>query len=255
MRIERHDEIALLRLNAGKANAMTADFLTGLGRLVDEATAPAAGVRALVLTGERVTFSAGLALPSLLGLERAALRGFMDLFARTMLRVFTCELPVVAAVNGHAIAGGCVLALECDARLMADGAGKIGLTEVTLGIGLPAVVIEPLRLVVPARALAPIALEGRLFDARAALELGLVDELVVPAELETRAIARARELARAAGPAFAQVKQALRRPALDAIARHGADERERWLDTWYSPAAQARLAEQVARLAAPRPDR
>jgi enoyl-CoA hydratase len=246
MEMERHDEVALLRLRGGKANAMTPDFLGALPRLVDEAEA--GGAAALVVTGYDSYFSAGLALPLLVGLDRERMRGFMGLFAGAMLRVFRCELPVVAAVNGHAIAGGCVLALQCDARIMADGGGRIGLNEVRLGIGLPASVVEPLRLAVPPGSLRPIALEGNLFAPADALAVGLVDEVAPAGEVIARAIARAKALAQAPRAAYAQVKLALRRPALEAMERHGEQERERWLDAWFAEAAQRRLAETVARL-------
>ena len=249
MKIERHDDVTILRLQGGKANAMTTGFLAQLEHLFDHLEASDA--RAAVITGEGKAFSAGLALPSLVSLTRAELRPFMDLFGRVMLRVFRCPLPVVAAVNGHAIAGGCVLALECDVRLMADGPGKIGLSETQLGIGLPAVVLEPLRLQVPPTSLLPIALEGELFSPSDARALGLVHEVVPAADLETRAIARARELSRLPRGGFAMVKSALRRPAVEAILRVGADEGERWLESWFGAEAQARLAEQVAKLTKP----
>jgi enoyl-CoA hydratase len=248
MRIERADDIAVLRLVGGKANAMTTAFLDRLIELFDELEASDA--RAAVVVGDGKAFSAGLALPALVGLTRAQLRPFMELFGRAMLRVFTCPLPVVAAVNGHAIAGGCVLALECDLRLMADGPGKIGLTETRLGIGLPAVVLEPLRLQLPPTSLLPIALEGLLFSAAEARALGLVHEVTEPDALEARAIFRARELGRLPSGGYAQVKAALRRPTVDAITRLTADEGERWLDSWFGAEAQARLVEQVERLSA-----
>src|SRR5262245_17875197 len=147
MEIEQREEVALIRLRAGKANAMDQPFLRGLIRLIDELATSRAG--AAVLTGYEGYFSAGLAIPSLIGLQRDELRSFLSLFEEAMRRVLECPLPVVAAVNGHAIAGGCVLALQCDVRLMADGPGRIGLNEVQLGIGLPASVIEPLRLQLP----------------------------------------------------------------------------------------------------------
>jgi enoyl-CoA hydratase len=165
-----------------------------------------------------------------------------------MTGFFALPMPVVAAINGHAIAGGCVLALMCDERIMEEGNYKIGLNEVQLGIGLPSVVIESLRLAVPAESLVPLAVEGRLVSPTEALALGLVRAVVAPEELMDRAQKRAQELAQAPSPGVAQVKRALRRPALDAIARYGADETEKWLDTWFSPPARERLAQAVAKL-------
>jgi enoyl-CoA hydratase len=244
--VTRRDGIALIKLSAGKANAMGVELLDQIQAAFDEVEA--SGARCAVVTGYDRYFSAGLALPSLIELDRLQMKRFIDHFSRTMVRVFECRVPVVAAINGHAIAGGCVLALQADARIMADVDVCIGLSEVKLGMGLPAVVVETLRHCVPASALVPIALEGRLLKPKEALALGLVDELCPPDELEGRAFARAMDLGSVPTAGFAQVKRALRRPVLDAIARTETEETERWLDTWFSPAARALLAEMVGRL-------
>src|SRR5688500_10392051 len=211
--IQREGEIAVLRLRGGRANAMSPVLLAALTRAVDQVMVSDA--RAAVVVGEGAAFSAGLALPDLIDLDRAAMAAFIDDFATAMRRVLECPMPVIAAVNGHAIAGGCVLALMCDARIAAAGTAKLGLNEVQLGIGLPAVVVEPLRLRVPPSSLTAIALEGRLFSVDDARAAGLVDEVVAPGELEPRAVARATELGRASRAAYAQVKRALIRPALE----------------------------------------
>ncbi len=246
MRLERTEDVAVVRLHGGKANAMTREFLDGMRRLVDEASE--CGARGMILIGYEKYFSAGLALPALLPLDRAAMREFIDFFSDTMLHVFRCPLPVVAAVNGHAVAGGCVLALMADVRIMADGEGRIGLPEVQLGIGLPSSVVEPLRAQVPPQSLVPLAVEGRMLPPADALRLGLIDEIAPPDALEARAVERARQLSRAPNLGFSQVKLALRRPAIDAVARYAEIERERWLDAWFSPAGQALLQAAVARL-------
>jgi enoyl-CoA hydratase len=246
MRMERDGELAIVRMEAGKANAMTRAMLDGLCECWDEVAETDA--RAIVLTGDGRAFSAGLALPELIELERPAMREAIDRFTRAMVRVFATELPVVAAIDGHAIAGGCVLACQCDARIAADAALRIGLNEVQLGIGFPAIVLEPLRLFLPPASFGAVGLEGRLFAPAEARALGLVDEVVPPAELHARACARARTLASVPSSAFAQVKAAWRGPAMDAMARGGDDVRERWLDTWFAPEAQARLRATVIRL-------
>lgn len=240
------DAVRVIRLEGGKANAMDGALLDELERRIDELEGGPAG--AGVITGYDRFFSAGLALPVLVELERAAMREFIERFARAMTRVLACEKPIVAAINGHAIAGGCVLALMCDWRICVDEGAKIGLNETQLGIGLPAVVIEPLRAAVPPASLVPIALEGRMFAPREARELGLVHELVAAGELAARAAAKARELAAPAGAAVAQVKRALRAPILDAIARTAAAATEAWLDTWFTPGGQARLRAAAAAL-------
>ncbi len=247
MELETLDDVAVLRLANGKANAMSETFLARLNQLLDRlAESPA---RAAVLIGTGNAFSAGLDLPSLIPLSRDVMRGFIGEFEATMLRVFRLARPVVAAVNGHAIAGGCVLALQADARIAAAGGAKIGLNETALGIGLPAAVLETLRCQVPPASLVPVALEGRLFGVEDARRLGLVDEVVEPAALEARAVERARALGAAGADAFAQVKAGLRRAALETIERRRAAEAEAWLDTWFSAEAQRRLRDAVAKIA------
>src|SRR5688572_30118863 len=209
MQLERIDDVALLRLRGGKANSVSPDFLQGLIGLFDRVEASDA--RAIVITGYERHFSAGLALPMLLDLERAEMRAYIDLFGQAMLRAFRCERPVVAAINGHAIAGGCVLALMADYRIMAEGPARIGLNEVQLGIGLPAVVVEPLRLQVPPSSLLPIAIEGQLFSPEGAGLLGLVHQVVEPNVLEAKAIEKAHALAQPPLSGFAQIKLSLRR--------------------------------------------
>src|SRR5581483_2974685 len=235
-----------LRLQGGKANAMSAEVLDQIEKLIDGFEKSPA--RAAVLIGYERYFSAGLALPLLVDLERPAMRRFISRFGDVMLRVFACGKPIVAAINGHAIAGGCVLALQCDVRVMIDGEAKIGLNETQLGIGLPTSVLEPLRLAVPTGSLVTIAYEGRLFSPHEALELGLVDELSPPGEIETRAMDRALALAQVPSTAVAQVKLGLRMHALEAIRRRADEETERWLDTWFSAEGQERLKQTVARL-------
>jgi enoyl-CoA hydratase len=252
------DNVVVLSLEGGKANAMTPELLDTIERMIDGfERGPAA---AAVLTGYERYFSGGLALTHIIDLDVVEMRGFIEQFSRAMTRVFACGKPIVAAVNGHAIAGGCVLALMCDWRIAADDAAlRIGLNETQLGIGLPAIVIEALRAAVPPASIVPIAIEGTLFAPAQALALGLVHELAPPGELLARAIARAQSFAARPAAAVAQVKHALRAPALETIARTADQEVTRWLETWFSPEAQSRLHAAVAKLGGPvgraQPDR
>src|SRR5687767_8894181 len=117
MHIELEHELAVLHMHAGKANSMSPALVRRLSELCAEVEASDA--RALVITGDGRAFSAGLALPELIDLDRNVMRAFMDEFKHAMLRVFQLPMPVVAAIDGHAIAGGCVLASQCDVRIAA----------------------------------------------------------------------------------------------------------------------------------------
>lgn len=244
MRIERQGKVALLRVESGKVNAIGPSFVAGLNGLLD-------GLRdagAAVIVGQGSAFSAGLDLPALIDLDQNAMRRFIDDFNAIMLRIFELPIPLVAAVNGHAIAGGCVLALQADLRIAADRDSRIGLNEAQLGIGLPGVVLETLRAQVPASSLAPIAVEGRLFSPRQALDHGLVHEVVAEADLLPAALDRAQKLAALPPAGVRQIKAELRRPVSAIIRASSAAESDRWLSSWLDPASQATLRAAVARL-------
>jgi enoyl-CoA hydratase len=246
MDLELFGPVAVLTIRTGKANAIGPAFLDRLSSQLDALERSGAG--ALLLTGEGKAFSAGLDLPQLIGLDPPGLERFIRRFSEVMLRVFQLPIPVVAAVNGHAIAGGCVLALQADARIGARGDLRMGLNEVQLGLGLPAVILETLRWQVPPRSMLPVALEGRLVGAEEALELGLLHAVVAPESLLEEARARATALAALPGPAFRDIKRSVRAPALAAIRALEADDARRWSEIAFSPEARGRLAEVVARL-------
>jgi enoyl-CoA hydratase len=246
--VEDGGGIALLRMDDGKANAIQDRFLARLNRALDDA----AGAPAIVLTGARRIFSAGLDLPVLSSFSRGAMADLMRDFHATMLRLFLWPAPVVCAVNGHAYAGGCVLAMQGDRRIMADGEGKIGINEVRLGLPLPAIVVETFRARLAPGALASAALEGRLYAPREAAEAGLVDEVVSAEALEGRAVEAAYGLAEG-GAAFGAIKGMLRRPAAEALERQSEEDARRWLDGWFSENGRRRIAEAVARLQRAKP--
>lgn len=244
MKIEREGPVALLRMENGKANAMSPTLLERLEGLLGQL----GDARAAVITGQGTAFSAGLDLPTLTDMDRSAMRAFIRRFEVVMMRIFELPIPLIAAMNGHAVAGGCVLALQADIRMAADRDSKIGLNETQIGIGLPAAVVETLRWQVPGSSLAPIALEGRLWSPREALQLGLVHEVVPEAELMPRAMQRAAALAALPPAGLRMVKESLRK-SVAAAARAGQEaQAESWLDGWFSEDSQRRLRETVARL-------
>ena len=207
--VEDRDGIALVRIDRAPANAMDQELL-------DEGLAVATRLRAdepaaVVLTGRKGFFSAGVDLKFAPTLDAAAQKrmvaGINDLFAAW----YSLPRPVVAAVNGHAIAGGLILALCADYRVSGTE-GKFGLTELRAGIPYPAVAIAVVRAELDARAARRLVLEANLADAATMHALGAFDE-IAPDPLE-RAVDVAAKLAALPGGAYGVVKAQLRADVL-----------------------------------------
>src|SRR5262249_35533727 len=149
-------------------------------------------------------------------------RRLVPLLQRLFERLARFPRPLVAAVNGHAIAGGAILMLACDQRLLARGPARIGLTEVRVGVLFPAWALEGARFATPPQHFPPLICAGRTWQPEEALARGLVDELVEPERLLDRACAVAEELAAIPTAAFAATKAAVRQPMIDAAQRQSA---------------------------------
>lgn len=244
-RLEWRDGLALVRLACGKANALNPRSLAAIERALDEAAG--GGARGLVLTGYARFFSAGLDLVTLYGLERDAMDAFMGWFDAVMLRVFAFPRPVVAAVGGHAVAGGAVLALACDARVMGASAGRFGLNEIRLGVPFPASALEIVRYAIPAAAVEQALYEGEILEPREALTRGLLTAVVDGDVVETAHRMCARLTAGPAG-AFETIKAALKGPAVERARATLGPLRRAFVDAWYAPEGRRRIGEARARL-------
>ncbi|HJP65272.1 MAG TPA: enoyl-CoA hydratase/isomerase family protein [Actinomycetota bacterium] len=230
---EIEDGIGLLRLARPPMNALNLDLLQALETaLVDAEASPA---RAVVLTGRGEAFSAGADLFEVL--EQGS--DYIDAAGRSLSSCFAALFrfprPMVAAVNGHAIAGGCILASACDRRVGATGDYRIGVTELMVGVPFPTWALEIMRFAVTGSALQELVLLGRTYPPERSLELGLLDELVEPDALLERAVEMANRLARIPTETFALTKRSLRAPVEALVAaRAGADD-DRIRALWDSP--------------------
>ncbi len=215
--LENRGSVAVLTLAHGKVNALDDALLAGLSAQLEALERSAA--RALVISGSGKSFSAGVDLWRVLDGGAHYIEAFVPQLSDTLSRLFSLPRPVVAALNGHAIAGGCVIACACDYRIMADGPGKIGVPELRVGVPFPAVAYEIVRSVVPARYLSRLVYLGALYAPSEASEIGLVDEVVPPERLLERACETAERLAAIPADTFRVTKDQLRRPILERAAR------------------------------------
>jgi enoyl-CoA hydratase len=246
--VEHRGPVAVVRFDHGKVQALDVELLVSLvealGNVEDS------GARAVVLTGTGRVFSAGVDLQQVLDGGTDYLGRFLPLLISAFERVFSYPRPVVAAVNGPAVAGGCVLACACDRRILVEG-GRIGASELLVGVPFPVSALEILRWACGPRT-EEVVLTGRLYESDEALSIGLAHEVVASDGLLDRALAVATALGEVAPAAFRLAKAQLRRPTLDRIAADAAAVDPEVLALWSAPETTASIGAQLERMAAGR---
>jgi enoyl-CoA hydratase/carnithine racemase len=241
-----HDRVRELRMARPPVNALNAGLIAALRAALADAVA--AGRGAVVLSGAPGKFSGGLDLPDLLQLAPGALREMWRDFFGLMRDIAASPIPTVAAMTGHSPAGGTVLAVFADYRIMAEGAYKLGLNEVQVGLPVPEVLVRALAYVVGARQAARLAVGGLLLDPGEALRVGLVDETAPADEVVPRAIAWASDLLARPPQAMALTRRLARQALVDAFESLGERSLDQIVAAWSAPEAQATLGAIAARL-------
>jgi enoyl-CoA hydratase/carnithine racemase len=242
--------VAEIVMRRPKANAINAGTCAALGAAFARAEEDP-GVRAVVLRSEAKLWCPGLDLSELSGYDRPAMREFMGRFSACVLALVDFPKPVVAAIGGHAVAGGCVLALTADWRVLRDGA-HVGLNEVRIGVPLPYGVARLVQDSVPPHRLVEVGIVGRNFGGEDAVAAGLVQEAAGADAFDDRCRERAAELASREGAAYAATKRYLRAGAAEALRIGDSLYGEEWLDCWFSEPVRERIAGIVASLSARR---
>jgi len=243
--LKAEDGIAVVTLAHGKANALDIELCEALIKCFDELRAPE--IRAAVLTGQGRIFSAGVDLVRVSSGGAEYVRKFLPVLNQAFDAVFFLPKPLVVAVNGHAIAGGCVLACCGDRRLMARAGGRIGVTELLVGVPFPALAFEIVRAAVPSRHFAEFTLGAATYEVDDALGRGWVDEVVEAGALMENAMAAARRLAALPAFAFAQTKTQMRQPVAERLERSGAAIDKIATEIWAAAETLERIRDYVAR--------
>jgi enoyl-CoA hydratase len=236
--------VTVLRMVHGPVNAMDIELCQALAeRFRGLAVDPA---RAVVVTGSDRAFSAGVDLKRCTAGGDPYVEKFLPALAEAFRAAFELPKPLVAAVNGHAIAGGCVLAACADVVLMAEGAARIGVPEIRVGVPFPRIALEVLGVAVGERGARELVMGAQTHPPEHAAQLGLVHEVVPAAELGSRAAGAAAALARDVPPdTFAATKGQLRRGALERTDRY-ADEDEQVATLWKRHIADGWVARYLA---------
>ncbi|MFL6799337.1 MAG: enoyl-CoA hydratase/isomerase family protein [Xanthobacteraceae bacterium] len=239
------DGIALVRMAHRKANAMSLEFCDELIACFEQVRLSPA--RAMVLTGQGTIFSAGVDLVRVLEGGKAYVRSFLPALNAMFMAAFSHPKPVIAAVNGHAIAGGCVLACACDRRVAARTESRIGVPELLVGVAFPAVAMEIMRAAAAPEHFEQLIFDGNTYAPVDALARGLVNEIVEPQELMERAMGTAMTLAKLPPAVFALSKRQTRQPALERLERVGSSIDAAAGEIWTAPETLDRIRHYVSR--------
>ncbi|MCG2767308.1 MAG: enoyl-CoA hydratase/isomerase family protein [Chloroflexota bacterium] len=241
--VDYRDDVAVVRLSRSVTNALNLELVNQL-RDTLERIEHDPNVCGLVLgTSSDKFFSIGFDIPQLFDLTRKEFEIFYRAINRTCLDLYTMPKPTVAALTGHAIAGGCILALCCDDRFIADGRKLMGLNEIKLGVPVPYVADCVLQDLVGVQKAREIIDGGEFYAAEASLWMGMVDQVLPLEQVVPRSIEKVRLADASSREAFEQTKR-VRVAAIEAqVLARQEEETQLFMERWYSDEARERLRE------------
>jgi len=248
--VEQHGATAVVKLSRGVTNAINMQLI---GELADclQAVNRDPAVRGLVLgSANDKFFSIGLDIPTLFDLTRQDFTAFCRAYSRVCLELYTLPKPTVAALSGHATAGGCIVALCCDYRFMAQGRKLMGLNEIKLGVPVPYLADCILRQLVGVRNARDIMDTGEFYLPEQSLAVGMVDKVLPLEQLLPQSIEKATAIGALPQEAFAIIK----RNRIEAVERellaHEEEQVRSFVECWYLDATRERLKEAIKRFQA-----
>ncbi len=247
LNIEQRDGYAVVQLDRGTANAIEQTLVDELADWFERAAADDA-LAGAVLTGKARFFSAGLDLISLYQYSADEVAHFWESFLDLIRSMVAWEKPLVASITGHAPAGGCLLALSADHRVMAEGKFSIGLNEVPVGINVPPPIFELYRFWIGTQKAYSMLLGGTLVGPQEALDLGMVDAVCPEGEVLAQAEQQLQTYLAFDRVAWRRSKAFLRRQLVADLAMDFKTDFGPALDHWWSDEQRARMGALVEKL-------
>lgn len=245
------DKLAIITLNRGKSNSLNREMVTELSDMLHNIENDD-NIGGVIITGRENFFSAGLDLIELYHYSEEEAKSFWHLFLDFSAKITRFKKPLVAAINGHSPAGGCVIALACDARIMSEGKYIIGLNEVPVGIIVPNSIFSLYSFWLGQANAYRNLLEGKLFSPEEALNVGLVDEVVRPESIMTAAERKVRKYMAFEANTWQQSKLNLRKEIIAATSADQSEDLEVMLKQWWSPSTRAILKSLIDNLQKPK---
>ncbi len=241
-----HERIREIRLSRPPANALDPKLVK---TLIDAFGKASNECDAVVLSGQPGMFSGGLDVVTLIELDRPAMLGFWSDFFEVNRVIAASPVPIIAAITGHSPAGGAVMAMFCDYRVMSEGDYRIGLNEVAVGLPVPPTIVEALGRQIGSRLAERLIVRGALLGPADALTAGLVDRVVAQDEVIDHALREANKLTALPRAAMSITRGFARRDLVAVFDTVDAQTVEQITDYWFSEETQKTMHALVARLA------
>ncbi|MCI0921591.1 enoyl-CoA hydratase/isomerase family protein [Sphingobacterium rhinopitheci] len=238
IKVKLEDHILHILFDRGKSNAMDLDMLKELLEVIKEAKVNPA-IEGMVLSGKEHFFSSGLDLITLYNYDECQMEKFWRLFIDLTKELVSFPKPTVAAITGHSPAGGCVLAICCDYRIMAEGDYIVGLNEVPVGIIVPPSIFTLYSFWLGTAVAYRSLLEGKLYKPNEALAIGLVDDVVPLMRIQNAALRQVKSLTQYEKNAWQATKINLRKELIAALSVDHNAIINQMVDQWWKPTTRS----------------
>ncbi|UCE35887.1 MAG: enoyl-CoA hydratase/isomerase family protein [Thermoplasmata archaeon] len=245
--VEHHEKVAILRLNNGVTNPLNLEFLEEISKNLKKLKQDPS-VRSVVVTSANDKFfSIGFDIPKLYDLSREEVSIFYQAYNRVCMDLYTFPKPTIAAITGHAIAGGCILTLCCDLRFIAEGKKLMGLNEIKLGVPVPYPGDRILTQLVGTRYASDIMNSGEFYSTSEQLRMGMVDFVLPLKQVVPESIDRIRIMGAMPNEGFRMIKRNRVEPVEEQVFANLAEKEQYFLGCWFSDEARKRLKEAISK--------
>jgi len=237
------DNIAICSLNRGVTNALNANMIQSIHDEFDK-IGKMQEIYGVILTSSNSKFySIGLDIPELFPLSQREFTNFFQNFSQLCVKILSFPKPVIATISGHAIAGGCILALACDYRYAKEGNLKMGLNEIKLGVPVPYIAECILKDLIGIHTTRNVCETGEFFTPRELLTLGLIDEIVPEDNLRDHAMAKITRISNHPLGAYSKIKEIRNEEIIERFNKNYQRTTQEFVDLWYSPVTRDKLQE------------
>lgn len=240
LQTKKENGVATVTLQRDKVNPLNEDFIDQLQQCFENLESDKE-VKVVVLTGHGKFFSFGFDIPGFMEHSKEDFKKYLVKFTNFYSYLFLFPKPVIAALNGHTIAGGCMIASACDYKIMVDGKAKISLNEITFGSTVFAGSVEMLKYAVGTKHAEEFLYTGKMYSAEEALKINLVDEIITEEYFYEHVRNVAAEFLKKDSSAFYSIKKLLRKSVYDKMILMEKKSIDEFIEIWYSPETREKL--------------